>query len=377
MFHHLDDPRPPIPSDTLAKRLQAEGGQRRRRRARGASGVALAIVLVAGAVVRPWEADDTRVEIGPSDTASTEPAPTTTRLEEATTSTTEAPPPEATFPANTFAAVTKDGRVVLADRDTGAVVVELDQLDAGGGGFFVARAPDGSAVYAGGFTQGLWRYAPGAQPIRMATASAVSVSPDGTRLAAVAADGPERQGTIWILDSVTGELLDEVSVPDLTGAGDRYAWRTAWDASGDRLFVEANLPEQGGEVYALESSGSLRRLGPPSGRPSGTGWSLGGPGADGEVWILETCCALDANSYDGGTSLLRVDDQRGSVIDRHPLEIDAANSYDVLDAGLGGSGFVLLAPSYEFSEADGGIVVGAPDASMQKKEWPAFAAVDW
>jgi hypothetical protein len=374
MFDHLDDPQPPVPSDALAKRLQAEGGQRRRRRARGAGGVALAAVLVVGAMVRPWEADDTRVEIGPSNTASTEPAPTTTRPPETTTSTTEAPSAEG-FPANTFAVVTKDGRVALADRDTGEVVVELGQLDAGAGGFFVARAPDGSAVYAGGLTQGLWRYAPGAEPIRLAAASTVSVTPDGTRLAAVSADGPDSQGTIWILDSTTGDRLDEVSVPDLTGEGDRHVGKTAWDASGDRLFIETNLPEQGGEVYALEPGGSLRRLGPPAGLPSGTGWSLGGPAADGEMWILETCCALDANSYDGGSSLLRIDADSGDVVDRRSL--DVGNRYYVLDAGFGGSGFVLLAPSYEFSEDDGGIVVGAPDASLQAKTWPAFAAVDW
>jgi hypothetical protein len=380
MFQHLDDPRPPIPSPALGERLRAEGARRRRRRQLTLGGGALGAALLALVVAQPWDTE-ARVEVRPSDTETTVPAPTTTPSVIDETTTTSTAPTTARFPTYAVAAVTADGELLLASIETGETVLVLDQLSSAIG-WEVARAPDGSAVYLVDQTTpgaDVLRYTPGrAEPTPIGPGAHVAVSRDGLRLA-TAGTTDEGYGIVRILDAATGDVLEEVSFLEETGSGDLHPWAVEFEGSGDRLLVQASMPESGGEVFAIEPGGGIERLGPPDGLPSGTGWYLGGPAADGEAWVQESCCALDANSYDGGRSLLRIDTRTGEVLARHALDTGPPST--VVKAAPPGAepdhgAFLLFSPHYEGNEG-GAVLRGRADGTMERLPWPAFTALDW
>jgi hypothetical protein len=379
MFQHLDDPAPPVPSPALGERLRAEGARRRRRRHRFLGGGLAGAAVLLLAVAQPWDTES-KVDVGPSNTTSTEPSPSTSTTVGEGTSTTA--PTAATFPTHTFAAVTRAGELVLASIDTGETELVLDQL---GTPFAwqVARAPDGSAVYAVDQSTAdaqVLRYTPGGgDPTPMGTGVNMAVSPDGDRLA-IAATTPEGGvGIVRILDAATGDVLEEVSILEQTGRGELHPRALDWERSGDRLLVEANMPEVGSEIFVIEPDGGMQRLGPPDGLPNGTGWYLGGSSGDGSAWVQESCCALDANSYDGGRSVLSIDTRTGAVLERHALDVGA--SWTIVDAAPGGfdaadGAFLLFSPSYEGNEA-GAMFRGTWGGSLEPLDWPGFTAIGW
>lgn len=379
MLPHLDDPNPPEPTSTLLERLRAEGRRRRRHRARLVVGVlAVGLVAVGVGVARPWvDDDDTSVVVDEGTTTTTTVMTSTT--DTAPTSSTSAEVDDA-WPAgpdasSVFAGITVDGDIVLADIETGTPVLTLGTVDPNGRSD-VARAQDGTAVFVASAENGLWRYTPDRPPERLGDASTVAVSPDG-RLLATLSEAAGEYGTMRILDSVTGETINTVTGESLTGSPELTPWNVEWDWNGERLLVEAALPEAGGEVFLVGVDGDPPvRLGPPDGLPNGTGWTLGGPADRATIWIVETCCALDANSFDGGRTLLRVDSTSGGIIERLTLDFP----YALVDPGPPGSGVdslgFLLSTSCCGDPATE-VRRGLANGQVAPAGWTGFIAVDW
>jgi hypothetical protein len=291
-------------------------------------------------------------------------------------STTDVPPPiesvvvPGEWPAGpTFAAVTLDGDVVLADPTSGEVLRTLLPAHSAAPVGDVALDNSGSTVYAATYIDyrggPLLRLRPGEPVSVIGSAEAVAVSPDGLRLATINGEG-YRTAEIQILDADSGGNLSSLSLADLTGDGDLYVRNVEWDASGDRLLVEAGFPEAGSELFLVDPEGSARRIGPPDTRPDGTGWSLGGPIQGERVLVAENCCALDANSYETDSALLEIDTSTGVEYNRIPL----------------GDNFARPSVSPEGTKLIVTDCCGSPDTRVRDDELrplggPIYLAVDW
>lgn len=145
-----------------------------------------------------------------------------------------------------------------------------------------------------------------------------ALSPDGTRLAyttPIAGDAPP-EVVVRRLGSGSGDIrLPAEFVDD-------HIYSVGF-ADDDTLVYATGGPEAPPAVATLSLSGSPTSLadgeplGPASGAPAGTGWNW--PewrSADDHVGVVESCCALDAGTYQGETAYLVVDPLSGTVQDR-------------------------------------------------------------
>ena len=345
MFEHLDDPNPPPPRALLVELVTAEGARRRRRRAVLAGGMAATLLVLAGGVRLAQAAGsggDTDVKLdappaGPSSDSRGEGAESDGELSTApdqtdpvtTPSNAEAPTPSGT---TTFAAITVDGLVVLADTDDdGAVVTELvdasaDDLQLG---TQVALSPDRqtvffeatpstgdeageSAIYKVGTTAG-------EEPERIDTGSSPAVSLDG-HLAYI--QGAAR---ILIRDLDTGS---EQELRGMPGSADDSLRDLAFTADSQALVFTAAPPDGPATLYYLDFTFSIysaatlndaTAVGPTDDAPEGTDWSTPDARAsDGTIAVVESCCAP---VLDSGTAFAFVEpssDQRPA--DPEPVE---------------------------------------------------------
>jgi len=320
MFEHLDDPNPPPPRQLLVELVVAEGGRRRRRRAVVAGGMAATLLVLAGGVrLAQMAGTDPDVDIGPQnsssdshreggesdDDLSLEPGPSdpVTTPSNSETSSGEAPAP---LGATTFAALTDDGRVVLADIDQdGAVIRPLVtaadhdmQL-----GNQVALSPDRQTVYFDA-TPGTGDEAGESAIYKVGTSGndepefidtgaspAISPAEDAPRFAYV-----KNSAHIVVHDlhgdgaqTFRGTESDESSVQDLSFTSD-----------GQGLVFTAAPPDGPASLYyldlstfaAIASINDAAELGPGEAAPAGTGWSSPDVRAtDRKIVVISTCCA--------------------------------------------------------------------------------------
>jgi hypothetical protein len=363
MLDHLDDPMPPSPTDALREAVVAEGRRRRRNRHRvAAAGIAVVAVIATAGVALALDRDEPqRVEIVDE---------STTTAPQSASTTTSTPAAE---PAARFAAITTRGHVVMADATTGEVVTTLAFLtDLGVECCFsgdVALAPDGTVYVAASMPDGsssIWRLAPGggAAPVFHVEGNAIAVSPDGAAIARATSDPAK-----VTVEAAGGAALltwrpDDENSP-------QYVRSLAWSSDGRFVMVEAAYLDGESWVYALDvETGDARLVGPVRGAPDGTGWyGPDGRGTGGLISVVESCCSLDADSFDGGSRLLVVDPATGGVVD--DLPIDRPFSAVAHDAG----GTRQLALSFE----EGGNVlyrrVGDRFEPIPTAE--EFTAIDW
>jgi dipeptidyl aminopeptidase/acylaminoacyl peptidase len=364
MFDNLDDPTPPIPSDAVRERVVAEGRRRRRHRQRLVLAAAAAVVLIttAGVAVALQGDDPQRVDIiGESTTTAPSPGnPTTTSVPGAAS-------------ATQFAAITTRGDIVMVDSATGQVVTTLAHLsDLGVECCYygdVALAPDGSVFFSASrpdATSSIWRVqTAGGAPAEVARGHVVAVSPDGRSVAFGMSYPPA------------------VVVEPLGGGGTPLAWSPnedefveeirglSWTDDGRSVLVETGAPEAPSSVYAVDvSTGDGRRLGPDPTAPDGTGWySPDGRATDGLVSVVEACCSLDANSYDGGRRLLALDPATGEIVDDLPLD----RPFDAVAHDASGTRQLALA----FEEGGNVLYRRVGDGFEPIDSAEEFTAIDW
>jgi hypothetical protein len=319
MFEHLDDPNPHPPRALLVELVTAEGARRRRRRAVLAGGMAATLLVLAGGVRLAQAAGsggdtDVKLDAPPADEPSPDPrgegAGSGDELSTApdqtdpvtTPSNTEAPTPSGT---TTFAAITVDGLVVLADTDgEGAIVTELvdasaDDLQLG---TQVALSPDRQTVFfeatpdtgdeAG--ERAIYKVSTSGdgEPERIDTGTSPAVSLDG-HLAYI--QGAAR---ILVRDLDTG---DEQEFRGMPGSADDTLRDVAFTSDSQALVFTAGPPDGPGTLYYLDISFSLytaaslndaTAVGPTDDAPEGTDWSTPDARAsDGTIAVVESCCA--------------------------------------------------------------------------------------
>lgn len=387
MFSHLEDPYPPEASPRLVERVVA-GARRRRARRRAAFSGLLAGATVAAAVggFLLVEENDGR-KIGTVDAPATSIHPSLTTSPETAQTTGEPAPAQGSDvvldPANTFAAITEDGAVVIADAATGRVLrilVEAPETrDRGAWPPSVSRTADGRAVYyttpgdsrcsldvAGEVVGGgqAWRVSSvGEPPEQVATADQIAVSPDGSGLA------------YSCRNRVTVRQVDSGVEPffEILWSGDADVRELAWSPDGATLLVGAGGPEAPTEVSVVDAGDwSVRLLGPPEDAEVGTGWySPEVRESDGLVGLVRHCCSRDANSYDGGYAFAVVAPNSGRVIDTAELPAFGAVEYD-----LTGDHQLLLVVPYDGQTT----ALYRRDASgpfVAIEEADRFQAIDW
>lgn len=276
------------------------------------------------------------------------------------------------------------GGIVIADATTGQIrrtLVEPPKAEEELSFAFppsVSRSADGATVYY--TTPGnsrcsayvtdaivlprVWRVlVSGGSPEPVAEADHVAVAPDGSRFATSC----ENRVTIHDVDSGASTVIDitrssEVGVRDLT-----------WSPDGATVLVGAGGPEAPTEIFVVDADvGSARRLGPPEDAVDGTGWNFAEVRAsDGLIGVVQDCCSLDANSYDGGRFFAVVDPDSGEVIDT----LDTPD-FGIVEYDATGGHQLLLVRAQEnvpamLSRRDG---VG-PFIEIERA--PQFIAIDW
>jgi len=395
MFEHLDDKNPPQPRQLLVELVMAEGGRRRRRRAAAFAGGAAAVLALAGSL-QLVQLRGNQENLKTADTPTSAPAPDHQSDNElsttpGSTTTTAAggnagsgdeasAPPEAT----TFAGLTPDNRVVLGNAETGEIVKELARPTDDGGipVCCVALSPDRRTVYyvtasrKTGTDPGdakIYRIATtgSGTPVAVGTGWDPAISPDGKWLAYT------RNSTQIVLNYMstgqnqvmTGLPNREESIQDL-----------AFTADSTSLIFSAAATEAPAELYGLyldlsrvASLTDARQLGPPDGVPDGTGWYAPDARAtDGTVGAVESCCALDAASYNADIALIAVDPGGGARRGSVPVSNVGAH---ILQAPYDPSGQNQLVLSVE-DEAY--VLSRVSDGQLEPLDSAAeYTAIDW
>jgi hypothetical protein len=388
----------------MVELVVAEGARRRRRRTAVAGGVAATLLVLAGGVrlsqlggsegsldVTTDQPDQPNISspdsggegTGSGDGVATSPGSTTPDP--------GSPNGEASAPpgATTFAALTDDQLVVLGDAATGQVTNVLVDASTDGSqlGDDVALTPDRGAVYfvatpAEGDHAGqisIFRVLTDGsdEPVWVAAGTNPAVSPDGTYLAYVGNSS-------------------EVILRDIADTHNPRTWAApeesedvirdlAFTADSKELAFVAAPPDEPGVLYLLDVLGlsslstgaSLNdagRLGPPDEAPAGTGWSTPDYRAGHETMVVvESCCALGAEGYDGDTSFVVIDPTTGQSPGDTPVS--------------GGSGTVVMA-KYDISgqnqlvltaDAEGQTSLYRGEAGQLQPldQAPHYRAVDW
>jgi hypothetical protein len=412
MFENLDDPKPPQPRQLLVECVMAEGARRRRRRAIAVASVAATFLVVTSGVSLaqmgssgpkdltvtndPEQQEPTDRTEGNGDDIGTAPNGTATTVT-ADPNAGDDDEGAATAPpgATTFAAITADQKVVLGDATTGAVIRELVPAPTDGsqitGG--VALSPDGKDVYFvlteqdqdGEYQYSVMRVsASGGTPSRISRGTRPAISPDGTMLAYV------RGSTQIVLREVdTGHEETARGLPEGYRVQDLGFVMTDTPGDGPSLLYTAAAGEGApAQLYRLDrwtvaapsSLADATAVGPPSGQddPSveeGTGWSAPDVRADGKVSVVEQCCALEADSFNGGASVAFVDVMTGERLSAAPLS--TAGSATVLDAPYDQSGQTQLVLSVE-DDSTYVLQRRNSDGSLEMLDQaPGYLAVDW
>ncbi len=174
----------------------------------------------------------------------------------------------------------------------------------------------------------------GGQVEEVAPGCGFAVSPDGKRLA-YAGDARECYRALGVLDLATGAGKHWESQGDAMGEDPAWTW------DGAAVVFTRSLPESGGELVRIDpattgSPWAAPVLGPPKGLPDGTGWYEATAIGTGRLAAAQECCALDANSYDGGRYLLTLT-ETGQVSAREQV----TTSVGTLDADPTGRHLLL------------------------------------
>jgi hypothetical protein len=390
MFENLDDKNPPQPRELLVELIVAEGARRRRRRAAAFAGGLASVLVLTGAIgLAQLRGQEPNVSTSNKSPETTTPAPdhdsgngvntspSTSMLGDSETSA----PPEATA----FAGITPDGRVVLGDPTTGAIVRRL--VDAPGDGpdpnmCCVVQSPDGTQVYyvassqetgSGSGDSKIYRVAStGGQPVAIATGSHPAISADGTYLAYT---HNSDQIVVRNLDTDRERSYAGLDTPGAT------IQDLAFSPSGKKLVFTAGVQGEPAALFSFDLAISLAssladasRLGPPDNAPHGTGWLVpDGHPSDGLISVIQTCCALDSGGYAGDTSAALVDPIGGQRQRSTPISI---GSGAVIDAPYDPTGQNQLVLTIEdgtstLSRRTAGADLERLDAAEQ------YVSIDW
>jgi hypothetical protein len=208
---------------------------------------------------------------------------------------------------------------VALDRDEGVGYVYVERPEFGGGSVLALRSGEAPRVIFNNPDLSTGPYGNG-----------LALSPDGAVLAMVDNFDTGRIRRLRIGDVSADEIgWDRLQMGDLPLRS--IVWPRV---PGTAYYVEVGEHEGASwvEQFAVGGPGWIEvlpagDLRPPADAPPGTGWS---PGLvrDGTVTLVESCCALDANSYDGGTSLVDVDTRSGQVVARRPAPAGLSSLLD-------------------------------------------------
>jgi hypothetical protein len=324
--------------DSPAEWTDVERGLAARRRTRRFRQAALSTVaaaaMVAG-VLAVVSADD--------DGSSLRVVPPATQPTVAPTST---PASTATVPPSTTTIPSSDApdRIVVARQDDRETWLEV--LDASSGRKLrdlarrgrdaeaarsitsVAMSGDGKTVYydvsdEGGVSDVFRAPLSGGTPelVKHDGGNALTLSPDGRLLGYISLS---RSG-IATLDLTTGaERFWRFG-----SENEIYPHSLAFTSDSKGIVFAHSCCEHASQLRLLDLSATSlnasRTIGPPDGLPNGTGWFE--PSVrlhDGLITTIEDCCALDAGTYDGATSIV-VLDASGAVRGRTRLDTSRLN----------------------------------------------------
>ena len=307
------------PADLMAgidAGIVAARARRRRRIAAGASlGAAAAVLAFVVLVSRP--PDRREVHLRPATTT------TTTAVDGSTTTAASVVAPPTSIAVNappTFAGVVEDGRLVVADAETGRVTRTLYRPADGTFVSAPAMSGDGRTVYfatTAGQQGVVWRVAlAGGKPERVADGCGVAVSKEGERLAMVGTSSGCREG-ITVLDASTRRTV--ATFPD--GGFAPHVFSVEWDLGGRWLLFEAADEEMPSRIYRLDverhrTLADAELVGPRG--DVAESWSSLEVVPHGEsTYAIEYCCMVDAEPPDSDvSSILRIDSASGAVLDR-------------------------------------------------------------
>jgi hypothetical protein len=285
--------------------------------------------------------------------------------------------------------LTKDQKVVLGNADTGEVTHTLVDAAADDSqlGDDVALTPDHGAVYfvatpAEGDHAGqvsIFRVAAAGgeeEPVWVAAGTNPALSPDGKYLAYVS-----NASEVVLREIETGDDRLWAAPPD----SENVIRDLAFTADSKELAFVAAPSEEPGVLYLLDvlnlsslatgaSLNDAGRLGPSEEAPAGTGWSTPDYRASYETMVVvESCCALGAEGYDGDSSFVVINPTTGQSPGDTPVS--------------GGSGTVVMA-KYDISgqnqlvltaDAEGQTSLYRGEAGqLQLLDTPTrYTAVDW
>jgi hypothetical protein len=392
MFENLDDKNPPQPRELLVELIVAEGARRRRRRAAAFAGGLASVLVLTGAIgLAQMRGQEPNVSTSNKPPETTTPAPDHDSGNGVNTSpsTSMHGDSETSAPheATAFAGITPDGRVVLGDPATGAIVRRL--VDAPSDGpdpnmCCVMQSPDGTQVYyvassqetgSGSGDSKIYRVAAtGGQPVAIATGSHPAISADGTYLAYT---HNSDQIVVRNLKTDRERSYSGLNTPGATIQDLAFADTP----NGKKLVFSAAAQGRPAELFTLflsisqaASLADASRLGPPVSSPEGTGWLVpDGHVSDGLISVIQTCCALDSGGYAGDTSAALVDPIGGERQRSTPISI---GSGAVIDAPYDPTGQNQLVLTIEdgtstLSRRTAGADLERLDAAEQ------YVSIDW